>query len=219
MENLELRRGDLVEIKSPAEILATLDAKGLCDGLPFMPEMAQFCGKRFTVRARGAAFGRPAHGTFDRLLGFQDPGCSKRGGPVQSPCRRRRHHGVGAGAGAWSASTPDRDAVDRLRFARSSREGGRSLSQYALERSLPRAREAVQSSSQRSCEAAASSWASSSLSVWTPPRRLAHRASTSANASACLRRATDGSFVCKLRFSSRLPTCARKSAGTALRNQ
>src|SRR5712672_2056541 len=106
MENLELRRGDLVEIKSPAEILATLDAKGLCDGLPFMPEMAQFCGKRFTVRARGAAFGRPAHGTFDRLLGFQDPGCSKRGGPVQSPCRRRRHHGVGAGAGAWSASTP-----------------------------------------------------------------------------------------------------------------
>src|SRR4051794_26503623 len=49
---VDLHRGELVEVKSPSEILATLDAEGRCDGLPFMPEMVQFCGRRFQVRAR-----------------------------------------------------------------------------------------------------------------------------------------------------------------------
>jgi hypothetical protein len=38
-----------VEVRSAAEILATLDEKGELDNLPFMPEMLQFCGKRLTV--------------------------------------------------------------------------------------------------------------------------------------------------------------------------
>lgn len=46
------RRGDLVEVRSPAEILATLDEKGALDRLPFMPEMAAFCGQRFAVDRR-----------------------------------------------------------------------------------------------------------------------------------------------------------------------
>ncbi len=48
----QLRRGDLVEVRDPAEILATLDPDGAVAGLPFMPEMAAYCGRRFTVRAR-----------------------------------------------------------------------------------------------------------------------------------------------------------------------
>lgn len=48
----ELRPGDLVEIKSPTEILQTLDAGGTLDQLPFMPEMVQFCGRRFHVSRR-----------------------------------------------------------------------------------------------------------------------------------------------------------------------
>ena len=44
--------GDLVEVKSPEQILQTLDACGALDGLPFMPEMAQFCGQRFKVFRR-----------------------------------------------------------------------------------------------------------------------------------------------------------------------
>lgn len=44
-----LRVGDLVEVRSVAEILATLDEKGELDSLPFMPEMLQFCGKQMTV--------------------------------------------------------------------------------------------------------------------------------------------------------------------------
>jgi hypothetical protein len=45
------RAGDLVEIKSKEEILATLDERGCAGGMPFMPEMLKFCGKRLRVSA------------------------------------------------------------------------------------------------------------------------------------------------------------------------
>ena len=46
------RKGDWVEVRSSDEILATLDARGrAADGMPFMPEMLQYCGKRFQVGA------------------------------------------------------------------------------------------------------------------------------------------------------------------------
>jgi hypothetical protein len=47
-----LRSGDIVEVRSPAEILATLDDTAALDGLPFMPEMLQYCGQRFAVDKR-----------------------------------------------------------------------------------------------------------------------------------------------------------------------
>ncbi len=47
-----LRVGDLVEVRSEEEILATLDATGKLDALPFMPEMLAHCGKRFRVSGR-----------------------------------------------------------------------------------------------------------------------------------------------------------------------
>jgi hypothetical protein len=43
------RAGDWVEVRSAAEILTTLDKRGRLDALPFMPEMLEFCGKRFQV--------------------------------------------------------------------------------------------------------------------------------------------------------------------------
>ncbi|HEY8524094.1 MAG TPA: hypothetical protein VIL48_03960 [Acidimicrobiales bacterium] len=46
---LGLRVGELVEVRSAEEILATLDERGELDALPFMPEMLQHCGRRFTV--------------------------------------------------------------------------------------------------------------------------------------------------------------------------
>jgi len=46
---LDLRVGDLVEVRGKAEILATLDGKGELDELPFMPEMLVFCGRRMRV--------------------------------------------------------------------------------------------------------------------------------------------------------------------------
>ncbi len=47
-----LRRGDVVGLRSPGEILATLDGTGSLEGLPFMPEMLDYYGRRFTVSAR-----------------------------------------------------------------------------------------------------------------------------------------------------------------------
>jgi hypothetical protein len=49
---LDLRVGDVVEVRSEEEILRTLDSRGMLDSLPFMPEMLQFCGKQFRVMKR-----------------------------------------------------------------------------------------------------------------------------------------------------------------------
>jgi len=46
---LNLRAGEWVEVLSAPDILATLDDKHELDGLPFMPEMLQYCGRRFQV--------------------------------------------------------------------------------------------------------------------------------------------------------------------------
>jgi hypothetical protein len=46
---LGLKAGDLVEVRSAEEIRATLDENGELAGLPFMPEMLAFCGRRLTV--------------------------------------------------------------------------------------------------------------------------------------------------------------------------
>ncbi len=50
--SLGLRRGEVVEVRSRGEILATLDGEGRLERMPFMPEMLQFCGKRFRVSGR-----------------------------------------------------------------------------------------------------------------------------------------------------------------------
>ena len=47
-----LKRGDLVALRPPAEILATLDETGALDRLPFMPEMLRYYGGAHRVSAR-----------------------------------------------------------------------------------------------------------------------------------------------------------------------
>jgi hypothetical protein len=49
---LNLRPGDLVEVRLPEEIDSLLDAEGRTGGLPFMPEMLEACGQRFRVLRR-----------------------------------------------------------------------------------------------------------------------------------------------------------------------
>src|SRR4051812_33208582 len=46
---MTLAPGDWVEVRSKDEILATLDGNGRLEGLPFMPQMLQYCGQRFQV--------------------------------------------------------------------------------------------------------------------------------------------------------------------------
>lgn len=57
---MTLRAGDWVEVRSKDEILATLDKKGRLRELPFMPQMFEYCGKRFRVFKR-------AHKTCDTV--------------------------------------------------------------------------------------------------------------------------------------------------------
>jgi len=57
---LGLHAGDWVEIRSEAEILATLDEQGRLEGVPFMPEMLQFCGQKARVS-------KVAHKTCDTI--------------------------------------------------------------------------------------------------------------------------------------------------------
>jgi hypothetical protein len=52
MKRQRFFRGQLVQVRSSAEIAATLDANGKLDGVPFMPEMARYCGKHVRVFRR-----------------------------------------------------------------------------------------------------------------------------------------------------------------------
>lgn len=57
---LNLRVGDIVEVRSREEIFSTLDKEGKLDALPFMPEMLGYCGKPMKVYKR-------AHKTCDTI--------------------------------------------------------------------------------------------------------------------------------------------------------
>ena len=59
---LGLRVGEIVEVRDEDEILATLDERGELEGLPFMPEMLQFCGRRFRVAKRAMKLCDTIHG-------------------------------------------------------------------------------------------------------------------------------------------------------------
>ena len=59
----QIHADEWVQVKSKEEILATLDANGRLDELPFMPEMLNFCGARIKV-------GKRAHKTCDPSLGI-----------------------------------------------------------------------------------------------------------------------------------------------------
>jgi hypothetical protein len=49
---MKLRAGEWVEVRSKEEILGTLNEMGRMEGLPFMPQMFQYCGKKFKVNKR-----------------------------------------------------------------------------------------------------------------------------------------------------------------------
>ena len=55
-----MRVNEWVEVRSKPEILQTLDKNGCLDGMPFMPQMFEYCGKRFKVY-------KSAHKTCDHV--------------------------------------------------------------------------------------------------------------------------------------------------------
>jgi hypothetical protein len=67
-EPTPFKAGDRVVVRSREEILATLDARGCLEHLPFMREMLQFCGREMTVAAAAHKTCDPAYKTGGRRL-------------------------------------------------------------------------------------------------------------------------------------------------------
>jgi hypothetical protein len=87
-----LRPGDVVEVRPPDEILTTLDADGALDSMPFMPEMLQYAGRRFTVSKRVEKICDTVAGTGSRRMRdtvyLEDLRCDGSGhGGCQAGCR------------------------------------------------------------------------------------------------------------------------------------
>lgn len=84
------RAGDWVEVRSKQEILATLDKSARLDGLPFMPQMFQYCGERFQVYKR-------AHKTCDTVGGHSDGRRLQNGIHLDHRCDGQAYGGCQAG--------------------------------------------------------------------------------------------------------------------------
>jgi hypothetical protein len=89
-----LKRGDVVEVRSAAEIVATLDGDASTEGIPFMPEMLTHVGRRFTVSHRvekicdTVSGGPPASRRMLRTVFLDDVRCDGLGhGGCQAGCR------------------------------------------------------------------------------------------------------------------------------------
>lgn len=117
-----LRRGDIVRLRSPEEILASLDDTGSLEGLPFMPEMLGYFGRSFSVAARVER----ACDTIDTYMARRMPGtvllddlrCDGEGhGGCQAGCRIYwKEAWLRLVQGASDVATaPTDDALERLR--------------------------------------------------------------------------------------------------------
>src|SRR3984885_1774544 len=88
-ESLKLKAGAFVEVLTKEEILKTLDDNGQLDGMPFMPEMFAFCGKRLKVFKR-------AHKTCDTVFPVRGRRV-KRAVHLETRCDGLAHGGCQAG--------------------------------------------------------------------------------------------------------------------------
>ena len=87
--DLELKASEWVEVRSKEEILRTLDKNGRLDGLPFMPEMFEFSGRRFRVYRR-------AHKTCDTVNDYKGLRMERAVHLEGSRCDGRAHGGCEA---------------------------------------------------------------------------------------------------------------------------
>ncbi len=110
--NMGIRSGDWVEVRSTEEIFATLDEQGRLDALPFMPEMLKYCGKRFQVY-------RSAHKTCDTIEQYKSRSMTNAVHLEGLRCDGQAHGGCQAGCllfwkGEWlkrvSGTKPDEES-------------------------------------------------------------------------------------------------------------
>lgn len=166
-QSLDLRAGELVEIRSADEILATLDEKGELDSLPFMPEMLQFCGQQFRVSNR-------ADKTCDTIASHQARRMYRTVHLEQLRCDGSGHDGCQAGCltfwkEAWlkrAEATPGRVALIQIKV-RNHTTGNGDDANRALNELLARAARGVDQQGVRySCQATELLRASKPLAWW-----------------------------------------------------
>jgi len=134
INSAELRAGDWVEVRSKAEILATLDKRGELEGLPFMPEMFEFCGTKIRVFKRAHKTCDPPNGLGGRRMlhtvHLEDIRCTGEAhGGCQARCLvfwkeawlKRVSEGGEAGAGAVGNSVSCAGCSEQDVFASSQR--------------------------------------------------------------------------------------------------
>lgn len=63
-----IRAGEWIQVRSKEEVLATLDKDGRLEGLPFMPEMFAYCGKKLQVFKRAHKTCDPPNGMGGRRM-------------------------------------------------------------------------------------------------------------------------------------------------------
>jgi hypothetical protein len=107
-EGSQLKAGDWIRVRTKEEILATLDQNGELDGMPFMPEMLAFCGKRFQVYKR-------AHKTCDTVFPVRGRRL-QRTVHLSTRCDGKAHGGCQAGCllfwkEAWLRLAPTDESV------------------------------------------------------------------------------------------------------------
>jgi hypothetical protein len=119
---MTLKAGDIVVVRPPDEILATLDERGELEGLPFMPEMIKACGQRFVVSATAdrvcdrVVVGPPRSLWFPRAVVLDDFRCDGTGHDgCQAECRVLWKEAwlcpVADVAGDWSGPNESSDAL------------------------------------------------------------------------------------------------------------
>jgi hypothetical protein len=108
---MKLSTGEWVEVRSKEEILRTLDNEGRLEGMPFMPEMFEFCGKRFQVYKR-------AHKTCDTVFPIRGRRLVN-AVHLETRCSGEAHGGCQAGClifwkNAWLRRVNDPSATSRM---------------------------------------------------------------------------------------------------------
>ena len=113
---LNLRVGEWVQVRSAEEILATLDENQAFEGMPFMPEMLEYCGKKFRVH-------KSAHKTCDTVRDYAIRTLPSTGHLEQLRCDGAGHVGCQAGCllffkEAWLQRTTPPTAAETAAAAR-----------------------------------------------------------------------------------------------------
>lgn len=111
------RAGDLVEVRSKEEILRTLDKDGRLDGMPFMPEMFEYCGRIIRVDKR-------AHKTCDTVYEYKGRKLKNAVHLTGVRCNGQSHGGCEASCliywkTAWLRSLDRRSLEARTRWQQS----------------------------------------------------------------------------------------------------